>query len=650
MLSLFITTLFSFLGILDSPKLLSPLDFGLNSAKNGQERFNVIYKTHKIAQEIGGAVSYANISNIDIEIPRGAKSIPLTLRTDFNGVTFNVINNVSDIYLFTLLGEKEHPITVDHESFTTYNFKRHKKLSKGHVLLIVKDNNPWVESRSGHNYGATRKDILLLKDGRALNKTIATYDNTYSSPECSFVPVSTELKQFSNITFNRDVRSTCKTLLIKVNNMNNVEISNVAINTPAESKIRGDAAISIYNCTNVNCRNIKINNTYSAMDFYGYGILMDNVWNSAFYRIEANCQWGVFGNNNINKVEMRNCIINRFDVHCYGKDFSFYDCSFNRTGVPLSSMFGTLMFKSCTFNTAISCMYRSDYNAYTPFSIIYDGCTFNLDRQHNCLIYTSQLSSQRNKRPELYEKSLPDLFIKNSVVNLPNDMKQWEIYHIGENYYSRPVSNISTISIDGLQVRGADANVILFTKEVVTKKTLNISISGVDLLQVKENEIFQASSKYVYYPSIIYNVNLDRGMHIEVSSSRLNYNAIDNPHYNICFSKCTLGRVRYYNTGNGIVSTRREYRDCSLILDCDDANDYLIDANADYINCTFKPCIQSRKIIPMSMEDNAIVTFENCKIAGKGKIYMNGQTGDYLLKDSQYDVHSKNISKKIKKK
>ncbi len=642
-----VSSVFSFLGLISHTKTVSPFDYGFNSAKNGQERYEVIYKTHKAAQEIGGIVSYAGIDKVDIEIPRNAKTIPLTRVSDFNNVTFNVLNKEKDIYLFTLLGEREKPLSISKESLTTYNFKRNAHINKGLVLLIVKDDNPWVENRSGHNYGAIRKDVLLLNNGKSINKTIVDYNNIYSSPSVSYVYVTKQPSMFQNITFNRDSRSTFKTLLVKITNTNNVKISNVTISTPPNSDLRGDAAISIMNCTNVQCRNFLINNTYSANDYYGYGILMDNVWNSFFDRIKSDCRWGVFGNNNINKVEVRNSDINRFDVHCYGKDFSFYNCKFRKTGVPQSSMYGLMQFKDCMFDSAISCMYRSDYNAYTPFSLVYEKCVFNLDKQHNCLVYTSHFSAQQNSRPELSEKSLPNLRMTDCVVNLDSGMTQWEVFHIGDNNYPLPVSNISTITIDGLTVRGAEANLIVFGSKVLTKEIMHLSLSRVNLLQKADDDIDQATSKYLYYPSVIYNVNPSSGMNINVQSSRLNYNAIDNSHYNISFTGCTLGQVRYYNAENTTASTRREYRNCLLLLNCNDDNDYLIDANADYISCTFKPCVNSKKIIPMSMEDGATVTFERCKVLNSGQVFLDSQSNNKFLRNSQYNVSTKVISRKV---
>lgn len=64
-------------------KDVSPLDFGLLQAKNGTERYNCLYQTHCVAIAAGVNVSYRGIDSLEIEIPKNAKSIPLTVNNDF---------------------------------------------------------------------------------------------------------------------------------------------------------------------------------------------------------------------------------------------------------------------------------------------------------------------------------------------------------------------------------------------------------------------------------------------------------------------------------------------------------------------------------------------------------------------------------------
>ena len=642
----FLTFLLYFiLSISDRQKVYSPLDFGLKSARDGEQRFEAVYQAHKAAYEHGGRVSYEGIDTIDLTIPEKAKSIPLVPQTDFDGVVFHVLNTKTDFYLFSLNGPKPVPINVGKKSISRGVFRRYLQLIRGNVLVIIEDKNPWVLNRKGYDYGAIRKDILYVRNGQAVNQPISTYDNPYSDPGCSYIPCSAELKYVRNVTLSRDARSTNKTFLIRVTNLNNVELSGLKVITPEPVRMERDAAIRIMNCTNALFKDVTIDRTYSGENTVGYGIVMDNVWNVSLSHIKADGNWGVFDNNNISEIMMSDSEINRFDVHCYGRDFTFDRCRFSRLGQPLSSFFGKLRFKDCQFDYATSCSYRQEYNAYTPFDIEYENCVFNLDKQHASLINLINLSDEMNARPELSRKSIPNISMKDCIVHLSADMTKWEIVHVGKVDYREPLSGVSKILIDGLKVTGADANIYLFSTGIKTMNEVTLSFSHLDLLQRSDGDIRQATKKYTYHPSILFNINHGEGQRITVSDSRLNYNAVENPQYNISFTGCTLGRLRSYNTENGIVHSRRTFSDCKFILDCDDSVNYQIDANSDYTNCTFIPCDREKRIIPVSMEEGAMVSFENCSIQG-GAILMGNVSSSDLLKNSRIEVSTKRITRK----
>ncbi len=640
-LILFVSFPLCFLG---KQKVYTPDDFGFSIAKNGEERFTAIYQAHKAAHENGGIVSYEGIETVDLVIPDNAQSIPLTQKTDFNGVVFNVLNTKTDFYLFTLAGPREIEIPLGKNSLDKGRFRQYRSLRRGYHLLLIEDKTPWVKNRKGYQYGAIRKDILFIKNGRAKNTPISHYDNEISDPRCLIIEATTDLKYFRNVTLSRDARSSKRTFFVKVSNLNNVELSGLTIHTPEPTSMDRDAAIRVVNCTNVSFKDINIDRTYSGQNIVGYGFVMNNVWNAFFFNVHADGNWGVFDNNNISDVYVEDSEINRFDLHCYGRDFSFTRCQFNRVGQPLSSYFGRLVFKDCLFDHVISCSTRQEYNAYTSFDIEYDHCVFNLDNQHSCLVNMFNLSNELNARPELSNKCLPNLTIKNCVVNLEDDMKKCEIVRVGKVDYVSPLSGISRIIIDGLKVNGAEANVYLFSSEIKTENEVELSFSHIDLLQKNDDEILQATAKYSYEPSMIFNINHGKSQRITVFGSRMNYNAVENPQYDISFEGCTVGRLRSYNTGNGIVSSRRSFVECKIILDCDDSSNYLIDANSDYRSCLFIPCDKKRRIIPASMEEGSYVTFENCSVQG-GSISVDGFESFDLLQDSRIEIPSKRVTR-----
>ena len=82
----------------------------------------------------------------------------------------------------------------------------------------------------------------------------------------------------------RTAKSTYKTLCLKIENSNDIEVNNIYVYTPS-SKLYGDAILTFNNCTNLKLNDIHIYGTYSQSSKFGYGINMNNVYNSKFNNI-----------------------------------------------------------------------------------------------------------------------------------------------------------------------------------------------------------------------------------------------------------------------------------------------------------------------------------------------------------------------------
>ena len=487
-------------------KTISPLDIGLKQAKNGEERFRVLYQTHALAKKNHWDVSYKGIKELSIEIPSDAKSIPLGNVTDFKGVILTVTNTKKKNFFLFELSQELHPISVPKTLLDTYDFGSVKELNQGNKILVIKDDNPWVENRAGHDYGATRKDILFLKNGKALNKTIATYDNASSRPSCSFAEVTKEQKTISNITFKRTKESKCKTFFVRVQNMNNVLLQGIRIITPTPVEMTADMAIGIYNCTNISVRHVTINQTYSLSTKSGYGIQMNNVWNSWFDDIKSEAAWGIFGNNNIHNAHISNCRINRFDTHCYGKDVYFSNCIITLIGLPQSSFLGELVFSRCTFQKAYVCVARTDYNAFTPFKIILNDCDIYLDRQHTCLINLGNIDAKTNSRKELNKKYSPSLSVVNSKVYLTDGLSNWSLFLVGGHSGKSPFDFIGDIAVDGLTVEGNSSTLQVFNRRIKCRRSASIDIKKVGLMRSDKNIKALKQKKILHSPTIVTNI------------------------------------------------------------------------------------------------------------------------------------------------
>ena len=613
--------------------LLSPKDFGLYETVSDSERYQVLYNTHVAALKAGVPVDYSGIDTLTIEITASSQRIPLGKTTDFKGLRLTVRNKSKLCYLF----ERQQTatgITIDKALLDGEDFSSVPELANGLYQLVIEDENPWVAKRIGYSYSAIRRDILLICDGQSRNNPVMPYNNEQSKPKCSFVAVDEDEEPVTiqNLTFIRDMGNTYKVMPFIISGQNNLQIRNVTIHTP-ESKLVSDAAIDIQNCTNVTMENVTINGTYSRSDHSGYGILMNNVWNSRFVRLNAKAKWGVFGTNNMNTVYLQDCDINRFDIHCYGRDVSMKSCKFSNLYNQFSSMYGTLSYQKCRFVNFIPVLLEPSYNAYTQFKLKMEDCVFDATNSRYFLISAGRLDSVVNTRPELAKKHWPDIFIKNMTVNVPDNVVKVVLFNLNnkqEKGASTPY--IKTISIDGMKFNysgsGHAADLHLSNRYVKLAQAYTCNISHLDIIPVTDNRITQAKTKYSYPASLHPNIRYSAKDVIRVSKSRLNYNVKANEAYNLVFERCTLGFVRYTSAVN---TAKRTYKNCNIYLNCSDDIYYYIDNHAEYTGTLFIPCNQKMQINFFGSRND--VTFKDCRVRDRSKLLYRGSSDNKEFKD-----------------
>lgn len=456
---------------LGAQPVMSPLQYGILEASNGMQRYECLLACHKDAVKKNVAISYAGIESLEIEIPANAEPIPLPDKVVFSGVQINVLNTQKDMALFVKTNSTKQ-FKASASIIDQGQFQNESEIRKGRYLLIINDETPWVENRTGYSYGATRKDVLAVDNGVTLNEPISSYNNVHSSAKSIIVQIGSPLS-YSNLKFYRDAKSTKMTYLFSISNAYDVNLSGISVTTHQDNELYGDAAIQIENCTKVNFRDITINGTYSLAKKYGYGINLDNVVMFTGERIYARARWGVFGNNNVNGATLRDCDINRFDIHCYGRDVRCYNCKFTDLYNQFSSVYGDVYYENCTFTNFIPVLIESSYNAYTPFELTFKSCTFNLTGKKNYLMTLSGLEATHNSRPELSRKALPNITIKNCTVNLADNVKDWYIVNTGRVSYKESLDYISKIEVNRLKINGnVDYN--LFSSELKTTNPLKI--------------------------------------------------------------------------------------------------------------------------------------------------------------------------------
>lgn len=426
---------------------VSPFDYGLAKAKTGVERYRVLYETHKAAVATGKRVSYEGIKSIDIEIPSNAKSIPLSSVNDFAGIKLTVLNKGRNINLFSF-ERSTYAITISKSDIDKGDFRKYPQLREGKKILVIEDTNPWVENREGYSYGHTRKDILLLDQGRALNQCIMPYNNEASSPQCSYYDVSTF--SLSNIKFTRKEGSTYKTFLFFIKGFDDVHIANITIDTPT-SELTSDAVMRLYDCTNVSFDNVTVNGTYSQKDHSGYAFSLNNIWSLRVNNLQSRANWSVFGTNNVQNVILENSNTNNFDIHCYGRNLEFRNVQFSGRYVQLASVFGSVTFRNCAFSDARVVTNGMSYNAYVGYDLVLEDCTFNATRSKRIIFDFGRLDNRINVRRELSKRCLPNITVKNLKVNILEDLNEvYLMFFRTEGEFSRKVEYLSSLNIDGV--------------------------------------------------------------------------------------------------------------------------------------------------------------------------------------------------------
>ena len=450
---------------------VSPNDFGLSRAHTGIERYYVLYNTHMAAVEAGVNVDYSGIKRIDLEIPADAVSIPLTSENDFKGVVFNVTNTTKHHFLFSLR-QKEKKISVSKADIDKGVFTGYQDLAHGKKLLMISDDNPWVENREGYSYGHVRKDILLLENGKALNQTVMPYNNPQSSASCTWcmaMPISV-----MNVTFNRTTASSFKTYLCNIKGFDGVLLADIIIITPDGEKMNADMAIQLYNCSNVKIENVRIEGTYSQVEHSGYGLKLNNIWNLYASNLYGKANRGIFGTNNINTAHFDDCDINRFDIHCYGRDIYFNNVNFTDRYNQLASVYGTVSFEGCTFTDFCPVVNGPSYNAYVGYNLVVEDCVFNVTPKNRKLMDCGRLDGNRNEREELRDRCLPNVTIKNLTINVPNNVQDVTLMYfrtVQESQYLGDIKYMENLTIDGLT----------FHYDTSDRTPVNFFLSNIDL-------------------------------------------------------------------------------------------------------------------------------------------------------------------------
>ncbi|MDE6192720.1 MAG: hypothetical protein K2M83_01880 [Muribaculaceae bacterium] len=448
------------------------------------ENYWILYRTHVKALKDRVTIDYSGIDSLKIEIPQDAIPIPIPNGCDFKGINLIINNNEKDFELF-IIKNRPKKVSITSGQIDNGNFKEVPELKSNIKLLMVTDSIPWINERIGTGKPHYRKDVFTIKNGISNDSPIQPYSDTLSQPYGIYVELDNlSPTVISNINIIRSQDSSYKTLCFHADYQYNLIIRNISIETP-ESKLYGDQAIRIRNSINVLCENISIKGTYSQKDKWGYGIALDNVRNSKFINLTAYGKWGIFGTNNITNISIFDSDINRFDIHCYGKDVYIENTTFRNLRNLVSSFFGYIKFIKCKFIKFQPLLIRDSYRINTKFDVIFNKCQIEWFKPNEAIISTGKSLIDNKSRKILQKVEWPNLYIYNTSIKTDFSPSSLILYNSSKD---KPIIldtdlkiKIRNLTLDGFQ------GISLCNNELKSRKSILLDIKHIDVMVLKRN-------------------------------------------------------------------------------------------------------------------------------------------------------------------
>lgn len=314
-------------------------------------------------------------------------------------------------------------------------------------VLNIYDETP-IAQRSGYGYNATRRDLIGVANNRALNNTVLPYDTDADTVlNASYFLVDYCGINVRNATFVRNGEGVQNTF-IRISNACNVTVSDICMITKSTTESVGglDSQLSFDSCYNLTLKNIIANEEYGIDS--DYVISMNNVYNVVYDNVNATGHWGITGGNNINKATIRNSRINRFDSHCYSKDFNFENCELFSGYTQISVHLGIISYNNCSFGDYTAANAEGSYNALTNYTICLSGCSFV--SSENMKIWSGINSADPATRRDIIKDSyLPQITMSGCNVTLPSSANYVKLYDRARIQYTS-YKNIMCLHIDTL--------------------------------------------------------------------------------------------------------------------------------------------------------------------------------------------------------
>jgi len=227
------------------------------------------------------------------------------------------------------------------------------------------------------------------------------------------------------------------------------------------------------------------------------------------------------------------------------------------------------------------------------------------------IVNIRRMDNTINNREELKEKRLPNIVLKNIIVNAPQGFDKLILLGTEKEIsYKKPVGNISFVNIDGLEVNYLNgAKPITFKLSsfpIYFKEKFDCRING--LVLIKERTGHNVADGIDTNGMFIPNLNSYVAEVYDIESSNINVSIMDMKHLFVNFKNCTIGinnNLLYSSKG------KRTYIGCKLYLP-NKVGECFIDGFARYVDCTFVPTKRNQSIVVQ--EKNKLI-MKGCKLS-----------------------------------
>lgn len=357
---------------------------------------------------------------------------------DFNNIKLYAHSLTLSRYLFTV---NQIDYTIDESRLTSTDYNKISDAIQDPFfqykqgIIFIEDRTP-LYNRTTNKIDYVRRDVLLVQNNELCNLPIMDYDDDPdTNAEIIFMPISHGGFKFCNLRYDR-TGGVEMTPLLWINYVYKPEIYNITIDSDhpewkgyAESgTIRLEWVYSPY------LHDLSLNNCYGDVvgtDQVNYNINMQGATNVVVERVFANCKWHTWGNQSINGAVCRDCILDQWDSHVYGKDFLFENCTFHLDHLGCPEV-GFLKCINCKFINA-NIGYLADSNvSIFPTQRIFESCVFEL--QDKPLVRVSPIHDHDTVRQLIKFEKYPTLNIKDCIINISGKRTTWILYEVVEGY------------------------------------------------------------------------------------------------------------------------------------------------------------------------------------------------------------------------